>query len=256
MSDYENIRCETADGVATIQLARPPVNVLNIATMEELVAALEAAGADDAVRVVALRGEGKCFSAGVDVGEHMGDMAPKMIAVFHRIFRVLDTLPQPTVAVVHKSVLGGGCEVAAACDMVLASDNAKLGQPEIQVGVFPPVAAALFPRIMGLKKAFELVLTGAVIGAAEAQALGLVNRVVPADAFEEEAAAFLAGLASQSGAVLRITKKALRAGRFAGDYGALETIEFIYLDELMKTHDAHEGLGAFLEKRKPTWENR
>jgi cyclohexa-1,5-dienecarbonyl-CoA hydratase len=256
MGEFQHIRWEVDGGVGRLLLTRPPVNILNIAMMEEINRVLEDAAENHAIKVLTVQGEGKCFSAGVDVGEHTGELTARMIEVFHGMFHRLDALPMPTVALLHRSVLGGGCELAAACDMVLASDDVKIGQPEIQVGVFPPVAAALFPRMFGTKKAFELVLTGAVIGASEAKQVGLINHVYPADAFKEKAEAFLAGLAGLSGVVLRATKKALRAGLAGRPLDSLDTIEKIYLDELMKTHDANEGLSAFLQRRKPCWEDR
>ena len=165
-------------------------------------------------------------------------------------------LEQPTVGVIRGSVLGGGCEVAIFCDMIIASENTKLGQPEIKVGVYPPIAAFILPRLIGRKKALELLLTGDVIDAQEACRLGLVNQVVADDKLEEAADAFVARLSSLSGAVLKLTKKAIYQG-VDGDFkDVLAKIEDIYLNEVMKTEDANEGLSAFLEKRAPSWKNR
>ena len=134
--------------------------------------------------------KGKCFSAGVDVGEHMGDLAPKMIESFHRIFRLMDRLGIPTIASVYSSCLGGGCELAIFCDLVIAGEGAKFGQPEIQVGVFPPIAAQIMPRIMGRKAAMDLILSGRIISASEALQLGLINKVVKDEDLEKETEAF------------------------------------------------------------------
>jgi cyclohexa-1,5-dienecarbonyl-CoA hydratase len=256
MSEFKHIRYEVAGNAATVVLNRPPVNILNIEMMEEMNRAFETASSEPGARIVVVRGEGKCFSAGVDVGEHTDELAPKMIEVFHRMFHILAACPKPVVAVVHGSALGGGCELLAFCDLVVARDDAKIGQPEIQVGVFPPVAAALFPDMLGAKKAFELILTGAVLSAADAEAAGLVNRVIPGEGFEEGAGKFLGRLTGLSGPVLALAKKALRAGTGSPGLGGLEEIENIYLGELMKTRDANEGLQAFLEKRRPVWEDR
>ncbi len=256
MTEYRNIRFDTAGGVATIGLNRPPLNVLNIEMMGEINSALEKISQNPAVKVAVFRGEGKCFSAGVDVGEHTGELAARMIDVFHRMFRLMDAMPQPTVAVLHKSALGGGCELAAFCDIALAKDDVKIGQPEIQVGVFPPIAAAAFPALMGAKKAFDLILSGAVLGAREALEAGLVSRVFASEAFEAESKKYLENLAGLSGIVLRITKKAIKAGKARSSLATLGEIEKIYLNELMATHDANEGLKAFLDKRKPVWEER
>jgi cyclohexa-1,5-dienecarbonyl-CoA hydratase len=200
--------------------------------------------------------KGKCFSAGVDVGEHMGDMAPKMIEAFHGMFRLMNGYEIPTVASVYGSCLGGGCELAVFCDMVIAADDMKLGQPEIQVGVFPPIAAQIMPRIIGRKAAMELILSGKIIGADEALNLGLVNRVVARDTLETETAAFVKPYRKMSAMVLRKTKKALFAGLRDDFEVSLGLIEDIYLQELMTTEDAQEGLKAFLEKRKAEWKNR
>lgn len=255
MSATEHIRFTVEEGIARLVLARPPLNVLNIAMLREITGVLEETAGRADVRVLVISGEGKAFSAGVEVSEHVGEQARTMIEVFHGLFRVLDRVEVPVVALVHGAVLGGGLELAAMCDLVYASDEAKLGQPEVQVGVFPPVAAAAFPRRMGFAAAADLVLTGRVVRGEEALRLGLVSRVFPAASFAEEGEKAVRALASLSGAVLRSAKKALRRGA-ASALGALDEVEAIYLDELMATEDAHEGLGAFMEKRKPLWKDR
>jgi cyclohexa-1,5-dienecarbonyl-CoA hydratase len=252
---YEFIETQFAEGLGTIILNRPPANVLNIAMMEEINDTLEAWQGKKDLKVVLFKAKGKCFSAGVDVGEHMGDLAPKMIEVFHRIFRLMDKFGPLTVASVYGNCLGGGCELAIYCDLMVADESAKLGQPEIQVGVFPPIAAQLMPRIMGRKAAMDLILSGRIISAEEAQQLGLVNKVVKEGELEAATNAFLKPYLRLSAEVLRITKKAVTAGLRDELEPSLKAIEDIYLNELMKTHDADEGLKAFLEKRKPVWKN-
>lgn len=253
---FEFIEAGIQDGLGTITLNRPPVNILNIAMMEEINGVLKDWQGERDLKVLLINAEGKCFSAGVDVGEHMGDLAPKMIEVFHGMFRLLDGFDIPTVASAYGSCLGGGCELAAFCDMVIAADDLKIGQPEIQVGVFPPIAAQIFPRIIGRKAAIELILSGKVIGADEAARLGLLNKVVPRAELEAETGAFVKPYLKLSAEVLRKTKKAIFAGLRDDLEPSLVAIEKIYLDELMKTEDAQEGLKAFLEKRKPEWKNR
>lgn len=152
--------------------------------------------------------------------------------------------------------LGGGCELAVSCDMVFASDRATFGQPEIKVGVFPPVAAVLFPHLIGRNRALELLLTGDVIEAAEARAIGLVNKVIPAQSFREKTDEFIGKLTSLSGPVLRLTKRAVDRGLYLSVNEGISAVEQLYLGELMKTDDAREGLNAFLEKRKPIWKNK
>ena len=252
---YEHIETEFKDGLGTITLNRPPVNILNIAMMEEINDQLNAWQGKKDLKVVLFNAKGKCFSAGVDVGEHMGGLAPKMIEVFHGMFRLMDTLGIPTVASVYGSCLGGGCELAVFCDLVVSSEGAKYGQPEIQVGVFPPIAVQIMPRIMGRKAAMDLILSGRIISAEEARTMGLINQVVSEEELEEATVKFVKPYLKLSAEVLRKTTKAVSAGLMDDFEPSLKVIEDIYLNELMQTADAQEGLKAFLEKRKPEWKN-
>jgi cyclohexa-1,5-dienecarbonyl-CoA hydratase len=180
-----------------------------------------------------------------------------MIQVFHEIFTNLLKIKAPTIALVNGAALGGGCEVATFCDIVIASEKSKFGQPEIKVGVLPPVAAAIFPKLMWSKKALELIMTGETIKADEAKDLGLVNHILPVDNFEAEADKFISEkLASNSAVVLQLTKRAIMEGATQNYSESIKKIEDIYLNELMKTDDANEGLAAFLEKRQPVWKNK
>lgn len=253
---YENIEVSFENGLGTITLNRPPVNVLNIAMMNEINDALDSWQGNKDLKVVLFNAKGKCFSAGVDVGEHMGDLAPKMVEAFHGMFRRMASVGVLTVASVYGSCLGGGCELAIFCDLVIAADSIKLGQPEIQVGVFPPIAAYMMPRSIGAKAANDLILSGRTISAEESLRIGLVNKVVKPEELEEETAAFIKPFLKLSAEVLRVTKKAMTKGMMDELEPSLKIIEDIYLNELMKTHDAHEGLNSFLEKRKPEWRNR
>ena len=258
MSDYQFIKTWDADGAAWISINRPPLNVLDIPTMEELNNALVAVKARELeVRALVITAEGgKAFSAGVDVADHTEDKVEYMIEVFHQIFYNMAQLQIPTIAAVKGAALGGGCELAIFCDMIVASDRLKIGQPEVKVGVFPPLAVVMIPRLVPEKRAFELIVGGEVIRADEALAIGLVNKVVPSESFDEEFGKFLRVFTTLSGAVLRSTKKAIRAARGLPFADALNKVERIYLDELMVTEDAQEGLGAFLEKRAPVWKDK
>jgi cyclohexa-1,5-dienecarbonyl-CoA hydratase len=253
---FQHIRTEVADGVGTIILNRPPVNILNIEMMEEINGALRDFKEEKGLKVLVFRAEGKAFSAGVDVGEHLGDMGERMIEAFHGMFRLMDETQAPSVAVVNGSALGGGCELALYCDMVLATEKSTFGQPEIMVGVFPPIAALIFPRIVGRKKAMEMILSGKTIGAREALEMGLINRIISEDTLEEEVKEFIDQFARHSAVVLRLTKKGALEGLCDDVEGGLKRIEKIYLEELMRTEDATEGLKSFLEKRKPVWKDR
>lgn len=236
-------------------LARPPLNVLNIAMLKELCDAVDALAERPRLRALVIAAEGRVFSAGVDVEDHVGDNVGPMIAAFHGLFRRLAHFEPVTVAEVHAHALGGGCELAAFCDLVLASEEAAFGQPEIQLGLFPPVTAAAFPYFVRGKKTLELMLTGERVSAREAERIGLVNQTWPAEEFRNEAASFVERLASRSGVGLRLTKKAYYAGVDVPFAEALDRAERIYLRELMASRDAHEGIAAFREKREPLWED-
>jgi cyclohexa-1,5-dienecarbonyl-CoA hydratase len=255
---FQHIRFEKKDGAARLVLNKPPLNVLNIAMMREINTALESLSEDAAVKVLVFEAaEGsKAFSAGVDVSEHTAEMVEEMIEVFHRIFRLLDALDVPTVAVVGGAALGGGCELALSCDMIIASEKASFGQPEIQVGVLPPIAVIALPGIIGPKKTMELVLTGDRIRAAEAERLGLVNKVVPPDELGAAADDLVGKLSKLSASVLRLTKRAVRVGSVGSFGDGLAAVEELYLGPLMATEDAHEGLAAFMEKRAPLWKDK
>jgi cyclohexa-1,5-dienecarbonyl-CoA hydratase len=250
---YETIRLESGEHVARLVLANPPLNVLTIAMLKELAEAIEEATAREKLRVLVIAAEGRAFSAGVDVEDHVGEKVGPMIAAFHGIFRRLADVEPVTVAEVHAHALGGGCELAAFCDLVVASEQATFGQPEIQLGLFPPVTAAAFPYFVRGKKTLELMLTGERVDAREAQRIGLVNQVWPDEDFAEEAASFVERLASRSGVTLRLAKKAYYAGVDAPFPEALDRAEEIYLRELMRTRDAIVGIAACREKGEPEW---
>ena len=252
---FKHIQTELKEGVAYLTLNRAPLNWLNIEMMGEIDAYLEGLLKEKTLKLLVIQAAGKAFSVGAEVADHLGDLGPKMIAAFHKMFRLMDKLGVPSIAVVNGAALGGGCELALYCDMVLATEKAKFGQPEIQVGVFPPIAALILPRIMGRKKAMELILAGETIGSQEALTLGLVNKIVPEVSLSQEVEAFIGKFTKLSGVVLRMAKEAAVAGLNDDLDKGLRNIEQIYLDKLMKTHDATEGLKAFLEKRKPTWKN-
>ncbi len=247
-----SVKVTKSNGVARVTLDKPPLNVMNIVAMEELNAALQPLRDDRATKVVVLAAQGKAFSAGVDIADHTPDRVEEMIRKFHAIFHTLWALEQPVVAAVQGAALGGGCELAIGCDFIVASEKAKFGQPEIQVGVFAPIATLLLPRLIAPTKAKELLLTGNAIDAREAERLGLVNVVAPPESFDAAVDAFVGRLTSLSGAVLRQAKRAIGLGLDSG----LSAIEQCYLNDLMRTEDANEGLNAFMEKRPPVWKER
>jgi cyclohexa-1,5-dienecarbonyl-CoA hydratase len=240
-------------GALWVRLKRPPVNVLDVGLIQALdTVLLELAQRRDLKVLVLESALDGVFSAGVDVAAHAREHAAQMLKVFHGLLRRIDALPQVALAAVDGSCLGGGCELAASCDVVLATPRARFGQPEIDLGCFPPAAAVLLPRLVG-RAAFELVLGGAPISAAEAARIGLVTRVVRDLAGETRA--WVDRLAAKSGASLALARRALRDGGFGVFGEALSRAEALYRERLLATHDAEEGVRAFIEKRKPKWQD-
>jgi len=255
---FRHIRMRVEDRVGRVTFARPPLNIFDIAMMSEIDAAVtELMGRREVVAVVFDAVEGsRAFSAGVSVEEHQPETVYQMLESFHAIFRTLEQAAKPALAVVEGAALGGGCELVAACDIVVAATGSRFGQPEIKLGVFPPVAAVLLPRVIGERRARELLLTGELFDAEEALALGLVNYVVGPDQLEAKLQEVLGRLRELSAPALEMTRRAMDAARGRPFLEALERAEDIYLNELMKTEDAHEGVRAFMEKRKPEWRNK
>lgn len=256
MSDFQFVRYADQGDVVRLTLARRPLNLLTLEMLEELGTALDRAAARPALKVVLLAAEGKAFCAGVAIEDHLGERAKPMLDAFHRIFRRLESLDCATVAAVQGAALGGGAELATFCDVVVASEAATFGQPEIKVGVFPPIAALHYPRRVSPARALRLLLTGEILSAAEAERIGLVDRVVTADTLGEAVEAELARFRALSAAVLRLTKRAAREAAGVPFEQGLAALEQIYHCDLMATADAEEGLRAFLEKRSPVWRNR
>ncbi len=252
-----DIQFRVEDRVARITLARPPLNVLNIAMMSEIAAALTESAQREIVAIVFDADKAcRAFSAGVAIEEHVEETIFQMLDTFHAIFRQLDQIGKPAIAVVDGAALGGGCELVAACDIVIASDRARFGQPEIKLGVFPPVGAVMLPLVIGEKRARELILTGEIIDAVEASRLGLCNHVVPSAHLDGKLLEVLAKLRDLSGTSLQFARQSLDLGRGRTLDAALTQQENMYLHELMKTADANEGIKAFMEKRKPVWRHR
>jgi cyclohexa-1,5-dienecarbonyl-CoA hydratase len=256
--EFQNINFQVQDRIARITFARPPLNIFNIAMMREIGAALnDCAGRRNLTAIIFDAAPGtKAFSAGVAVEEHVADTVFRMLDSFHSIFRILNQISKPVVAVVDGPALGGGCELVAACDIVIATERARFGQPEIKLGVFPPVAAVILPRIIGEKKAREMILLGEIVDADEALRLGLVNYVVPSAELSQHTEVLLTKLSELSSVSLQFTRSALDLGRNSDFESALTEIENLYLNELMKTEDATEGVQSFMEKRKPEWRNK
>jgi cyclohexa-1,5-dienecarbonyl-CoA hydratase len=242
--------------VARLRLTNPPVNVIDIPMMEDLTAALALIESNADIATVVLSGSQKVFSAGVDVAAHTPDKVREMLSKFHGVIHALINSRKVTVACVHGNCLGGGAELAAVCDLVYTSESATWGFPEIKLGCYPPVAATVLSAIIGQKRASELILTGRTITGREAADIGLANRAVPDGEVESALQESLDRLAKLSPAALSLTKKAIYVWDAMHFHKGLARAESIYLDELMKTEDAQEGINAFLEKRQPKWKGK
>ncbi len=244
--------------VAWLTIDRPPLNILDIPTIQHLGAAIATLDElRDDLHVVVLRGAGeRAFSAGVSVQDHTPEKVGPMLESFHRAIRLLRDLPAVTIAAVQGHCLGGGMELALSCDLVIASEEARFGQPEVELGCYPPVAAALYPSLIGPGKTLDLLLTGRTIDCKEAERLGLLTRHVPAVEFAAAVDELVAQITSKSAPVTRLIKAAVRAGRDRGFSAGLAEAERLYLDDLARTEDMQEGIAAFLEKRRPEWRHR
>jgi len=256
-ASYKYLQLDSVKGIARITLNRPPANVLSIDVMQDINTALESLEYQRDVKLVVLLAAGKYFSAGFDLNDHFGDRAYIMLESFRKIFENLAKLDKPTLSVVAGPALGAGSLLAAGADMCLAaSAAAKFGHPEIKGGVFNTVAAALLPRIVGRKKAFEIVIGGAGISAAEAERIGLITRAVADDKLEAEAAALIQRFQESSAPVMQYTRRAISGGLDLPFGEAVRHAEDVYLNQLMATEDAEEGLRAIIEKRKAVWKDR
>ncbi len=255
--EYKDIILLKEGEVARIIINRPPVNVMTLNTITELNQALKELKETPQVKVVLIRGNGdRAFCAGVEVGDHLGEKLPQMLEEFSQLFKLLRDVGKPVIAVVNGAALGGGCEIVAGCDMAIASDKAQFGQPEIKLGVNPPLASVFFPRLMGIKRSLELILTGDTIGAREAEKVSLVNKVVPHEELDKAADEFASRLLEKSGHILKLTREATYEVSQISDYEkALDFVTHLSR-KIMESEDAVEGLTSFLEKRKPVWKNR
>jgi cyclohexa-1,5-dienecarbonyl-CoA hydratase len=253
---FQRIALTIDPPVVRISLRNPPVNVVDVSMMSELARALAELEDRAEVSVIVIGGEGKSFSAGVDVAAHTPDQVEAMLAKFHAMIRALVGSRKVTIAAVQGNCFGGGAELAMVCDLVYTTDSARWGFPEIKLGCYPPVACAALAALVGQKKASELILTGRAVSGTEAAAIGLANHAVAEDELEAAVARTVEELVTLSPAALAITKKALYSWDAAHFDKGLARAEKIYREELMKTADAREGIDAFMEKRPARWSGK
>lgn len=258
MTDYQNILVEERGRVGLVTLNRPTaLNALNKATMTELVTAVTALDADPGIGAVVITGSGKAFAAGADIKEMASQSYMDMyLADWFRGWEDFTRLRIPTIAAVSGFALGGGCELAMMCDLIIAGDNAKFGQPEINLGVIPGMGGSQrLTRAVGKAKAMDMILTGRFIGAEEADRLGLVSRVVPADDVVAEALKAADVIAAKSLPVAMAAKEAVNAA-FESGLAQGVVFERRLFHSLFATEDQKEGMAAFTEKRHPDFKHR
>lgn len=251
---FKFVRYKVEGDVARMTLNRPEHNLLHEPMLKELAWGVETLRDRTEVKLIILEAAGKTFCGGIDVGEYTYSRVYQMLDAFHQLFAALFDFGKPVLSVVNGPAIGGGAELAALGDLVVATPKARFALPEIKIGVFPPFASTLFPRLVGPKVALEMVLTGQAISAERAQELGLVNRVVPEAQLDKTVKDLTALITKQSSAVLAMAKKAILASLGLAE-GLRKSMD-IFLNELYRLEDQQEGLRALVEKREPQWKNR
>ncbi|MBZ5490572.1 MAG: enoyl-CoA hydratase/isomerase family protein [Acidobacteriia bacterium] len=242
--------------LARITLSHPPLNVIDFQMMDELLAALQQLEQRREISVAIITGGNRAFSAGVDVAVHTPDLVQIMLQKFHSVILALTKFPKITIAEIHGACLGGGAELAMACDMCFTTPDAKWGFPEITLGCYPPVACTALASLVGQKRAADLVFTGRTFSGEEAAEWGLANESHPEDKLQAAIQTTVDHLLKLSPAALAVAKKAFYAWDSMHLDKGLARAEKIYLEELMQTEDVIEGIAAWMEKRKPVWKGK
>ena len=253
---FAYIRLRVEGSVARMTLNRPEHNLLNEGMLRELADGIGFAGDNSDVKLILLESACKVFCGGIDIGEYTSTRVFQMLDAFHGAFSAMLEVGKPVICVVNGPAIGGGAELAAFGDLVIATPKARFAQPEISIGVFPPLASTILPFLVGPKKALEIVLTGEAITAERALELGLVNRLVPEANLQQSVTELTERISSHSGPVLTMAKKAILGGMGLSLRDGLKNSMNIFLNELYRLEDSQEGLRALVEKRKPNWKNR
>ena len=254
--EFQFVKVRVEGGAAWMTLNRPEHNLLNEAMLREIADGIEYLGERGDVKLVLLESACKVFCGGIEVGEYTSQRVFQMLDAFHAVFAAMLETGKPVICVVNGPAIGGGAELAAFGDMVIATPKARFAQPEISIGVFPPLASTILPYLVGPKTALELVLTGEPVTAERALELGLINRLVPEAKLEETVKALISRITNHSGAVLTMAKRAILGGMGMSLRDGLKHSRNIFLNELYRLEDSQEGLHALVEKRKPNWKNR
>src|ERR1700722_11520401 len=252
-SEFQYVKLAIDKNVARITLARPEHNLLNEGMLREISDAILTAGESEAAKLIVMDSACKVFSGGIDIGEYTSQRVFQMLDAFHGAFGAMLEVGKPVICVVNGPAIGGGTELALFGDLVVATPKARFAQPEITIGVFPPLASTILPYLVGPKVALEIILTGEPITAERALELGMINRLVPEAQLEQTVNELVSRISEHSGPVLSMAKKAILGGMGLTLRDGLMQSMDIFLNKL---EDSQEGLRALVEKRKPNWKNR
>jgi cyclohexa-1,5-dienecarbonyl-CoA hydratase len=256
LEEFQFVKVRVEGAVARLTLDRPEHNLLNERMLAELTAGINTLGERSAIKLIVLDSACKAFCGGIELGEYTQRRVFQLLDVFHGAFAAMLDTSKPVLVVVNGPAFGGGAELAALGDLVIATPKARFAQPEIRLGVFPPLAAAVLPYILGPKQALELVLTGEAITAERARELGLVNWLVPENDVQAKVDEVIAKVTSQSGPVLTMAKKAILGSLGLPLRDGVRNSMKVFLNELADLEDSQEGVRALVEKRAPQWKNR
>ncbi|MGA7622155.1 MAG: enoyl-CoA hydratase/isomerase family protein [Candidatus Acidiferrales bacterium] len=256
IEEFEFVKFRLEGEVAHLRLDRPQQNLLNERMLMEVAAGINSVSEKRQIKMILLDSAGKAFSGGIELGEYTQRRVFQLLDAFHNAFAAMLDTSKPVVVVVNGPAFGGGAELAALGDLVIATPNARFAQPEIQLGAFPPLAAAVLPYILGPKLALELVLMGEPLSAERACEVGLVNWLVPEDKLVPKVDEVVARVTAQSGPVLTMAKKAILGSMGLPLREGVRNSMKVFLNELADLEDSQEGLRALVEKRAPKWKNR
>jgi cyclohexa-1,5-dienecarbonyl-CoA hydratase len=256
LEDFQFIRLKLDFDVARLTLDRPEHNLLNERMLNELAAGINSLAEKRHVKLIVIDSAAKAFCGGIEVGEYTSRRVFQLLDAFHNAFAAMLDTAKPVLVVVNGPAFGGGAELAALADLVIATPKARFAQPEIKLGAFPPLAAVILPHILGPKLALEVVLTGESMTAERARELGLVNWLVPEEQLEKTVTDVIARVTAQSGPVLTMAKKAILGSMGLPLRDGVRKSMKVFLNELADLEDSQEGLRALVEKRAPKWKNR
>jgi cyclohexa-1,5-dienecarbonyl-CoA hydratase len=254
--DFRFVKFRADGEVARLTLDRPEHNLLNERMLAELAVGINILGERSGIKLIVLDSASKAFCGGIELGEYTQRRVFQLLDAFHGAFSAMLDVSKPLLVVVNGPAFGGGAELAALGDLVIATPRARFAQPEIKLGVFPPLAAAILPYILGPKLALELVLTGETMSAERARELGLVNWLVPENELQAKVDELIAKVTSQSAPVLTMAKKAIMGSLGLPLREGVRNSMKVFLNELADLEDSQEGLRALVEKRAPKWKNR